>query len=224
MFLKDSAIKQDSYKLVAHAILWPAFAFICGLLVWAVHYQLAQPQLFNALLYPKSMRALVDFELLDSNNEVFKKQDLSGKWSLLFFGYMHCPDVCPQSMRLLSQTVDKLEQAGLSAQVVFVSVDPERDSTDKIKEYVNYFDPRFIGVTAELNELSGFTRALGVQFSKTGGSAPSAPTGFYLVDHSAEVFVISPQAEKYAVFPPPLDPQLMAADLATLVDTFSKQG
>ena len=166
------------------------------------------------------MRTLLEFELIDFDNNKLNNSYFSGKWSLLFFGYMHCPDVCPQAMHTLSAALDHIEaDAGKdSVQIFFVSVDPERDIPSKLKEYVSYFDKRFIGATAQQSRLEEFSGAIGASYAKSNNS--NTPD-YYLMQHSAEIFVINPSVELYAMMPPPYSANQIADDIKVLFTTFS---
>jgi protein SCO1/2 len=154
----------------------------------------------DGLLWPDPPR-LQGFHLVDHTGRPFDAEALRGRWSLLFFGFTHCPDVCPTTLATLARAQEQLRRVpayGPNGRVVFVSVDPERDSPEVIAEYVTYFAPDFIGATASEDELRAFGRALGVLFMKVEQS-----DGGYSVDHSAGVFFVSPELELVSVLTPP---------------------
>jgi protein SCO1/2 len=147
-------------------------------------------------------RALPPFELTDHHGQPFDKQRLEGKWTLVFFGFTHCPDICPTTMSLLSQFMEKLD--GLpeqeDTQVVLVTVDPARDDVEQLALYVPYFNPEFIGVTGEFLEIHRFATALNTPFRKVPGQGEN-----YQVDHSANVVLINPRGDYHGFFKAPLD-------------------
>lgn len=139
--------------------------------------------------------------LVRDDGTAFHLTQLHGKWSLVFFGFTHCPDVCPSTLAILAQVHTALQKSPVYAgrgQVVFVSVDPQRDTPAQLASYVHYFHKDFIGVTADEAELKPLTRALGVLFMKVAQGESE-----YSVDHSAGVFFIDPAGRLVSVLTPP---------------------
>jgi len=141
-------------------------------------------------------RALTAFVLHDTSNQAFDLTRLRGRWSFLFFGYTHCRDVCPTTLTTLKQLHGLAGGIAQGVQYVFVSVDPQRDSTGVLARYVAHFNSEFVGVTGDDNGLGALTRQMGVYFEP---HAPG-PDEDYEVDHSAAIFLIDPQARLRAVF------------------------
>ncbi|MBI4997584.1 MAG: SCO family protein [Rhodocyclales bacterium] len=139
--------------------------------------------------------------------------DLLGHWTLLSFGYTFCPDICPTTLATLNEVKAQLAARGTPVpQVMFVSVDPARDTPQRLAEYVRFFDPAFIGATGSDAELAGLVKHLGVHYQRHEGPDRQ----HYVVDHSAVVYLIDPQARLKAVFTWPHDPATMATDYAQL--------
>jgi len=147
-------------------------------------------------------RALPPFALTDHQGEVFDNARLQGKWTLVFFGFTHCPDICPTTMALLSQLMNKLEGLPEAAdtQVVMVTVDPARDKVEQLALYVPYFNPEFVGVTGEFMDIHRFATNLNTPFRKVPGQGED-----YQVDHSANVVLINPRGDYHGFFKAPLD-------------------
>jgi protein SCO1 len=142
----------------------------------------------NALMF-ESVRDIGEFSLIDDNNKPFTPADLRGKWSLLFFGFTFCPDICPTTMAQLNQFYDKLEpKYAQDTQIIMVSVDPARDDITKLHEYVRYFNPNFRGVTGEFLTLQKFATTLSIPFSKVPGGGDN-----YQIEHSGNIAIIDPQ-------------------------------
>lgn len=158
-------------------------------------------------------RPLPKFELVDGRGEAFDRERLTGAWHLLFFGFTHCPDVCPTTLSKLAAVKDALAQSGAAPEVVFVSVDPRRDDPATLHNYVSYFDPGFVGVTGSLEQLRRLTGALYLPFSYVGDTA----TDDYVVEHSAALVLVDPQARARAYFTPPHDASRIAMDLKRLI-------
>ncbi|MGF1547938.1 MAG: SCO family protein [Thiotrichales bacterium] len=167
-------------------------------------------------------RPVAEFVLTSEGGEPFGNAQLRGKWTYLFFGYTLCPDICPVTLQVMGDALRELErmQADAEVQAVFVSVDPARDDSAKLKDYVTYFHPRMRGASGDPEMLLKLTRPLGIIYNRS--ENPANPE-FYLVDHSAHVLVINPRGELAAVLPPPHEGKLMAEDLLRLRDYFGKQ-
>ena len=137
-----------------------------------------------------------EFTLYNQDGQAIGTPELKDKWTLLFFGYTYCPDVCPTTLAELNQVAAKVELESL--QVVLVSVDPERDSPKQLKDYINYFNPKFQAWSGELPQLESLARQLHVFFQKQ----PFEDS--YLMDHSSQVVLINPQGEYVGFFTAPL--------------------
>ncbi len=169
-------------------------------------------------------RPLRSFELLDHHKHPFNRGSLEGKWSLLFFGYTHCPDICPSTMTILHLVDRRLSQRPdyhQDTQVAFVSVDPERDSVEQLAKYVPYFNASFLGVTeSQPGNLKALTRQLGVVYERLSETRPGIG---YLVDHSASIILVDPQARYHALFTAPYDPESIARDFVRIRKRYEEQ-
>jgi len=142
-----------------------------------------------------------DFQLTDGDNLPFTRARLLDKWSFVFFGYTHCPDVCPVTLGELAKVYQHLAQRPEGAstlQVVFVSVDPARDTPALIKDYARYFDTNFVAATGTLEQLDALTTPLGVRHRRLTEQGAD-----YRVEHSADVWLIDPRGRLYARLPAP---------------------
>jgi protein SCO1/2 len=150
-------------------------------------------------LYPQ-VRALPDFQLVDHNNQEFTSKNLMGYWSLVFVGYTFCPDICPTTMAELKGIYPELQKipTDFPIQVVLLSVDPKRDSPERLNEYINFFHPDFIGVSGWHPQLFPLVRAMGMMYSMS----ESTDNPNYLVDHSSSVVVVNPKAQVVGRFKP----------------------
>lgn len=139
--------------------------------------------------------------------------DLLGHWTLLDFGYTFCPDVCPTTLATLKDIETRLTAAGVATpQVIFISVDPARDTPKRLADYVHFFDPSFIGATGSDAELAALVKHLGVQYQRH----DETDQQHYTVDHGAVVYLIDPQARLKATFSWPHDPAQMVEDYVRL--------
>ena len=140
---------------------------------------------------------------------------LRGRWSLVYFGYLSCPDICPmtlQNMRGL-QTLSQREDSALNPQLVFVSVDPSNDSAERIASYLDFFGGEIVGLRAEPEPLKQLTDSLGVMYAEFVDDA-----GVRSVDHTTSVIVIGPSGEAVGALPPPHQPETMLQQFELLAN------
>jgi protein SCO1/2 len=178
---------------------------------YMVSRQLAReaPQLASGTVLPKA-RALPQFTLTDQDGGAFGVAQLAGRPSLVFFGFTHCPDVCPTTLAVMAQLMR--EPALAQLRPVFVTVDPARDDVRALRQYVNAFGGGFTGLRGTDAELAPLLKAMGVAH----GIQP-LPGGGYTVDHSAALYFLNARAEWSAAFTPPFDLASLRQDLAALV-------
>lgn len=183
------------------------------LLVMAVTYILTKPspppeELFGVLR--PDFRPLHSFKLTDHNNAIFNEQRLQGKWSFVFFGYTSCPDICPTTLRVLSSVQALLKDESTddpaNRQVVFISVDPERDTTEILANYISYFSNDIIGVTADKAAIDSIARQFGAGYAHE----PETLPGQYLVAHTSAIFLVDPFGRLVATFSQPHYPATIA--------------
>jgi protein SCO1/2 len=160
-------------------------------------------------------REIPDFGLVAEDGQAFTKAQLQGHWNLLFVGFTHCPDVCPTTLSLLKRVMTRLGPGGDNLQVVFLSVDPERDTPQKLKAYAQYFNPRFRGVTGLNAELDKLGASLGFVYVKVPGATPES----YNIDHSSALMLVNPQGQLAGFFMPPFSEEDLSYDLENLVHT-----
>lgn len=162
-----------------------------------------------------SPQPVVKFQLDDLKGNPFDNQSLKGQWSFVFFGYTHCPDICPGTMLAFQALRAELAERGeLEAQLIMVTVDPERDTTSSLAEYLSFFNPNYIGLTGHEAIIRAFARSLNAGFS----IPPHQPGENYFVDHSAHISLINPRGEFVAFFQMPHNAKVMATVLQALKD------
>lgn len=157
-------------------------------------------------------KELTDFKLTGIGNKALGLNDLKGKWSFIFFGYIHCPDVCPLTMGILGQAfklIEKNPAAYRDIQGVFVSVDPQRDTPELLQEYASYFSSKFMGVTGDTAQVDAFSRQMSALYTIHPKESQASGDN-YLVTHNSTVFLVDPQGRLYGRFPPPQLPQEIA--------------
>ena len=185
------------------------FAFVAlgaGMLfaVWRADQKPEVP----GLLWPDPP-TLQAFSLNRAGGGALSEADLRGRWTFMFFGFTQCPDVCPNTLSVLKQVKAQLRDDASfrdHGQVLFVSVDPARDSPEKLGPYVRYFDESFQAATGPEDALTALTRQIGVIFARVPAGGED-----YTMDHTASIFLVDPQLRVLSVFALPHD----ATDIAS---------
>lgn len=177
-----------------------------GLLGFLLAQQLARetPALASGTWLPHP-KPIADFELEDASGRPYTRAALERAPTLVYFGFTHCPDVCPTTLARLAQV---RHQPGLaSLRVLFVSIDPQRDTPGAVGLYAHAFDPTFEGVTGKPAEIQSVARNFAVAVNRV-----DLPGGDYTMDHSAVIFLLDPRGI-VAIFTPPFEVAALAADL-----------
>lgn len=170
-------------------------SFAVGAFIFYKSEVIAEPE-FS--LYYKTPRDIKPFQLVDHNNNAFANENLTGKWTWVFFGYTSCPDVCPTTLQEINFVYDELKSAAKETQVLLVSVDPQRDSVEKLSQYIAYFNEEFIAVRGDHGQLFPFARNIGLMYAIVDDVEKES----YLVDHSASLVLINPEGKIAAIFKP----------------------
>lgn len=193
-------------------ILIVALVLLAGATVWMSNIRLNLPEPTIATELPTS-RALPAVAFIDQLGRDFAISDLKGQFSLMFFGFTNCPDICPLTMQTLANVEAELLAKNIEqSQVILVSVDPARDTPERLRRYLANFSENFIGVTAPQHALQPLASTLGVtieQHQHAGGDA-------YDVAHNSTIYVLGPDAEWIALFSAPHDAASIAADFVRL--------
>ena len=185
-------------------ILVVAVAALAGF--WLAHrLDRSMPVLTSGTWLPQP-RDPGDFSLLDQNNAQFTAARLKGAPTLVYFGYTHCPDVCPVTLLQLAQVVKTGVVPNL--RVIFISVDPARDTPTQLAQYVHAFDPDFLGLTGSAAMLQTVTQHFGVAYQRV-----DLPGGDYSMDHSSTIFLMDARGHNVAVFNAPYDVKSLTQDL-----------
>jgi protein SCO1/2 len=187
--------------------------------IWAAKTLLQTPPAVDELAatrFPVA-RPLQPFHLVDHQGTAFNNSSVRGHWSFLFFGYTNCPDVCPVTLSVLNSVAQKLGDLSTSLHFVFITVDPQRDTPEKLASFVAYFNRQFIGVTGSSKELDVLTKQLGILHIQVANESDQAS---YLVDHTAGIFLIDPAGNYHAIFTPPLSAEVIAGDFRKILQAY----
>ncbi|RZV38788.1 MAG: SCO family protein [Chromatiales bacterium] len=168
----------------------------------------------SALILPEP-EPVPQFSLLNQDGDKVDQSVFEGQWDLVFFGFTHCPDICPTTLQVLATAKQTL--AGMGQQplprIVLVSVDPERDTPEILGQYVDYFGDGNLGLTGTIEEIRKLTTELGVYFEKRGTEGDN-----YVVDHWAGVYVIDPDGKRHSLIGSPHVVDNYVRDLPILMD------
>lgn len=176
-----------------------------------------EPEFFGSALYP--LQSAPDFSLIDQHGEPYRLSEQEGNVVVLFFGYTTCPDVCPGTLAHYRQVKELLGEQAQRVQFVFVTVDPARDSPQRLGEYVALFDPAFYGLTGPLDKLEEAWRAYGVYIQETEAEPGSAVD--YWIDHSTTSYVIDAAGNLRLTHMFGDAPEEVASDLERLLEEAS---
>lgn len=164
------------------------------------------------ILLPQS-RAVPAVQMTDEKGQTVALDELKGKWSLLFFGYTYCPDICPTTLAQLRQVKSELPREAVDRlQVVLVSVDPDRDTPEQLRQYLGYFDKDFRGLTGSVENIQKLANGVSIPFIPADTSKPG-----YTVDHSGNLAILGPDGRQRGFIRAPFNSQKMVAQLPRLV-------
>lgn len=157
-----------------------------------------------------------EFHLLNGLGKPFTHHNLKGHFSLLFFGFTHCQSICPLTMTLLTQLYKELKAEKLPLpQVIFITLDPSRDTPKVVGTYVKAFNPHFIGLTGSLSKIQQLSKQMGVVYIQA--QQNQSLENNYQIDHSGTIYLINPEGKLAAIFSPPHDEASIKQDYKNLV-------
>jgi len=212
-----SVHNQNKNRRVA-AILIAIVIILVGLGVYAhfKHKAIQRTETQDNQTYLPAPKAISPFKLTDDSGKPFTNDNLKGRWSMVFFGFTHCGQVCPVTLTELNKMYQLLEKDLASnqlPQIVFISVDPERDSQKVIHNYIKNFNPDFIGATADTENLNIFIKELGLYYNKTDGKNSDN----YGVNHSSQIFIFNPNGDWVGFASYPSQSNQLAKNYETMI-------
>jgi len=175
------------------------------------------PSARSVMWYPTA-RAVPEFSLHQPDGRVLDAKTLQGHWTLVFIGFTSCPDVCPLTLHTLARAQKQWQHLPETAKprVLFVSIDPQRDTPERLQAYAQAFHADTLTATAEVEVLEKFATSLGLVFMQVPGRGFATNPDDYSMDHSATIAVLNPNVQWAGVMRPPFDPQLIARDFLNL--------
>jgi len=170
------------------------------------------PPEVQAVMWPEP-RPLAEFSLQTQHGETFDRDSLTGRWNFVFYGYMACPDVCPMSLHALRGMHDFLasRNAADDLQVIFVSLDPENDTPDEMKQYLGWYHDDFIGLHGPLDQIDRMASAMAIKYAEH-----IDESGYRSIDHTSSVMIVDPRGRVVGALSPPLEPGRMAEQFQRL--------
>ena len=174
-----------------------------------------KPSLITGKILVRPME-IDNFELIDQNNEAFNKKSLEGGWTVLFFGYTNCPDVCPTTIYKLAEIKNGIKEDLPSANfnTVLVTLDPDRDTSERLDEYIGYFDETMLGVTGTYENIQSFTSSLSVFYQRINKEEG------YDFNHTASIFVFDKDGSLFATMSPANTVEEIESDFFTILNNF----
>lgn len=170
----------------------------------------------NGAIVLNTPRKFSDFDLIDHRGDAFTLERLKGQWSMIFFGFTNCPDVCPTTLATLNETYSKLKDSEKEdLQIIMVSLDPERDTVDKLGQYMPYFNTEFVGVTGNKHFIKRFTTEINIAYNQVplGGDD-------YTVDHSSQIVLVNPNGHYHGFFKSPHSAIMLRKTWRSIYGTF----
>lgn len=200
----DKGVKKTVIAIVALILVFTSAFF------WKINQPRAlrvNEMAANGLILFETQREILPFELQNHLGETVTKEDFLGKWTMVFPGFTHCPDICPTTLATMSKMWEYLDDKPREdLQVMMLTVDPHRDTPEKLALYVPYFNKEFIGVTGDLGTTANLAAQLNIAFTIID---PATAPESYNVDHSGNIVLINPQGHYQGFFKPPFDPALL---------------
>lgn len=183
-------------RIIRHAS-WTAIAILCAVVSGVVGWQLVNQHLLGEAGPTGEALVKSEFSLLDHNGRRVTQNDFAGRWQLVFFGFTYCPDVCPTTLASMGRVIDELGDDAAKVAVLFITVDPKRDTPNVLKDYVTAIHPKLVALTGTPDEIANAARSFRIYYAKV--EKEDAPDGYFM-NHSGFIYLMTPAGEYEAVF------------------------
>ncbi|MBX3708312.1 MAG: SCO family protein [Gammaproteobacteria bacterium] len=206
----------STHKLIIF-IVFICAAIMTSLFIYHANHKPNQPILAPdiGLLFP-APREIKSFELMAENGQKFTEKNLYHHWTLLFFGFTHCSNVCPTTLDMIKRVYSNLYNQYPNLQVVLVSVDPERDTPESLAKYTQSYHPQFIGLTGKIQELRKLQSQLGIFSARDTSTSDN-----YQVQHTSSIMLVNPQGKWAGIFKYGLKPDEFAKGIEASIRSYS---
>lgn len=214
----SSSRKQFTRLTIAFAML----ALLFGMWMQFNRHTNTDIKLQDGTIFPVP-RDISPFSLVSADDKPFTNTNLKGHWSLMFFGFTNCPQLCPTTLTVLNNMYTTMHKQNVTPmpQVVFISIDPERDTTKKVKKYALSFNKNFIGATGDKEALKKLTTELNILFMKVKNTNANNPND-YQVDHSGTILLFNPEGQLFALFSTPHNAAKLSHDVTAIEKHYTK--
>jgi protein SCO1 len=219
-----STLSLRNSNIFLAAIAFAALSLLFG--AWVRYNQIspaeAPLEIENGTVLP-TPREIEPFQLVNAQAKPFTNSSLNGHWSVLFFGFTQCPQMCPTTLAVLNETYQLLESKKTAPlpEVVFISVDPDRDTPAAIAKYIASFNKNFLGATGNKEELKRLTAQLNILYMKVEKPNAENPMA-YQIDHSGTLLLVNPEGKLLALFSAPHTAEGLAANIAAIENHYAK--
>lgn len=196
-----------STNTIVFLLVFLCAAFMSSVFVYKMTHKAPHTELANnaGVVFPEA-RDLQPFTLVSSNQQPFTQANLYQHWTLLYFGFSHCNSICPATLDLLAHTFAKLHSTYPTLQIVFVSLDPDRDTPDVLANYMQHFDSHFIGVSGPIKTIHAIQARFGIYSARD-----NAPDANYQLQHTSSILLIDPKGKWTGLFKNGLTPEQLAS-------------
>jgi len=185
-----------------------------GVAAWQIHKdELRRTEMREQAMHPASSALGGPFTLINQDGKTVTDFDYRGKYMLVYFGYTYCPDLCPTGLEAIAHTLDQLGRDAKRIQTVFITIDPARDSSKKLKEYVTSFHPGIEGLTGTPEQIAQVAKEYQVYYAR----GEDVDNGDYLMDHSSLIYVMDPKGKFITTFPDDVSPAAMTDALRSII-------
>jgi len=202
--------KSNIRRTVSVILLSISFIFLCIYLLNPI-FKPKKLELKTSTIINSTEPLTANFNLITTNNKPFNLMSMRGKWTLLFFGYADCPGICPATLGIMRDTWQKFENNKAPVQLMFASLNPNKDTQEHLKQFLDRFNKEFVGITGKQAEMDKFSVQLKIYANKV-----MDELGQEIIDHSPYLMLIDPKAQLRAIISPPLEAEAIAKDLVAL--------
>jgi protein SCO1/2 len=180
-----------------------SIGIVIGIYTETYYQRTSTNEYMEGVFWPNPKK-ISEFQMVDHSSNAFSLEQLKGQWTFIFFGYTNCPDVCPTTMAVLNEVYKLINDADdpIETQIIFVTIDPDRDSIDKLAGYIGHFNSKFIALGGTHEQLDSLTSQIGISYL----NESAAEDGSYLVSHTSSIFLMDPNVQLISIFSQPFNP------------------